>query len=172
MFTARAVYSGFSSEPANAERIRVTHYGAEEVVKQCLGLYACMDFERELADMGIGRFRFFLRRKALRELTALFAALWHLALQKSFPQDAENFFSVFRASAPMLNNGSREAAELGPRIDAYMELMQQKKDADFQPVAEYITRSLLLKPGDFARQRLKLSLRIRRLYMLIFDKLV
>jgi hypothetical protein len=172
MFTATAAYSGFTVEPENAERIRVTHYSAEEVIKQFISLYECMDFETELADMGIARFRFFLRKKALREFSALFAALWYLALQKSFPKDAGNFFSVFRESAPMLNNGSREAAELGPRIDAYVELVQRKKDADFLPVAEYMTRSLALKPGDFARQRLKLSLNIRRLYTLIFDRLV
>jgi hypothetical protein len=172
MFTATATYSGFIIEAANAERIRVTQYSAEEVVKQFLGLYACMDFEAELTGMGIGRFRFFLRRKAARELSALFIALWHLALQKSFPRDAGHFFSVFRESADVLNNGSREAVELGLCLDNYVELVQHKKDADFLPVAEYMTRSLALKTGDFVRQRLKLSLHIRKLYMLIFNKLV
>ncbi|MDR1947155.1 MAG: hypothetical protein LBQ51_08340 [Desulfovibrio sp.] len=172
MFTATAAYPGFAGDPVNVERIRVTRYSAEEVIKQFLSLYTCMNFETELADMGIGRLRFFMRRKALREFTALFIALWYLALQKSFPQDAANFFSIFRESAAMLNNGSREAAKLGPRVDAYMEQVQRKKDADFLPVAEYMARSLVLKTRDFARLRLKLSLRIRNLYMLIFDKLV
>jgi len=153
-------------------RISVAKYSADEVIRQFLALYDCMDFRAELEDLGIGRFQFGRRKKALRELKALCIALWGLALQKSFPDDAFDFFTEFREKAPDLNGPGPEPGRLHTRVNIYIDLLNPKKDADFLPVATYLAEVLALDKGDLARLRLKLSLIIRNLYIMIFNKLV
>lgn len=161
--------------PAGGEqraRVSVAHYTADEVIQQFLALYQCLDFKTELAGIGIGRFQFSRRRKALREFKVLAVALWGLALHKSFPSDAEDFFNEFKAGITGLT-GTGKAAELFVnKLDMYTTLLALKKDSDFLPVAEYISEALSLNADDFYRLRLKLSLVIRNLYMLIFGRLV
>jgi len=153
-------------------RVSVAHYTADEVIRQFLGLYNCLDFKAELEDIGISRIQFLRRGKALREFRAISIALWGLALQKSFPNDAGDFFAEFREKAPLLAGSGRETARLHERVNAYIELLAPKKDTDFSPVADHLAKVLALHAGDVARLRLKLSLIIRNLYVLIFDKLV
>lgn len=153
-------------------RISVTRYSAEEVVSQFLSLYSCLDFKTEVAELGIGPLQIRRRRKALREFRAICIALWGIALQKSFPQDASVFFEHFRATAPFLTGKSKECARLQSRVNIYVDLMAGKKDADFLPVAEYLAEVLALNDEDMRRLRLKVSLITRHLYTLIFDKLV
>ena len=153
-------------------RVSVAHYTADEVLRQFLGLYNCLDFKAELEDIGISRFQFVRRKKALREIRALSIALWGLALQKSFPNDAEEFFAEFREKAPMLSDGTKKAAHFQERINTYIELLDAKRDTDFLPVAEHLAETLALNSHDLRRLRLKLSLITRNLYKLIFDKLV
>lgn len=153
-------------------RVSVAKYHADEVIRHFLALYNCMDFKILLEELGIGRFQFLRRKKALRECRALCMALWDLALQKSFPDDAGEFFSAFREQAPDLTGAGREPSRLRTRVDTYIELLAAKKDADFLPVADYMARELAMDKADMPRLRLKLSLLIRRLYVLIFQKLV
>lgn len=160
------------SDNGGPPRISVTKYSAEEVIRQFLGLYNCMDFKAELEDVGIGRFQFLRRKKALREFRALCISLWGLALQKSFPQDAADFFREFCEKSPVLAASGRDAARLRNRVNIYVDLLNPHKDTDFQPVAGYLAEVLALESGDLPRLRLKLSLIIRNLYVLIFNKLV
>ena len=153
-------------------RVTVAQYSAAEVIQQFLALYNCMDFKPELEDIGIGRFHFTRRKKALREFRALSIALWGLALQKSFPNDAEAFFQEFHASLPGIFPGAKERGLMENRISVYVDCLSVKKDADFLPVAEYLATVLALDAEDMRRLRLKLSLIMRNLYTLIFDKLV
>jgi hypothetical protein len=149
----------------------VARYSAEEIILQFLSLYNCMDFKTILEEMGVGRFHFLLRHRALREIKALCIALWRTALLKSFPQDAEAVFTEFCATVPALADGSKEAQRLHARLDAYVTLLAPRQDADFLPVADYLAQALDLQPHS-PRQRLKLSLILRNLYTLIFNKLV
>lgn len=150
----------------------VAHYTADEVIQHFLALYNCMDYKAELEDIGIGRFQFSRRKKALRELRALTIALWGLALQKSFPYDAAAFFHEFCTKSQDLNAKGGASVRLRNRLNIYVDLLTPKKDADFLPVAEYLSDVLALNAEDFLRLRLKLSLIIRNLYMLIFNRLV
>ncbi|MDR3175186.1 MAG: hypothetical protein LBU06_01445 [Desulfovibrio sp.] len=159
------------SEAREETRISVASYSAEEVIRQFLALYLGLDFEEELAFIGVGRLSFFRRRKCLREFRALSIALWELALQKSFPDQAAEFFAAVLEDARFVGRG-REAEKLVARVDAYAELLKPRKDADFLPVAEHMAGHLSRSAGDLARLRLKLSLSIRSIYTLIFDKLV
>lgn len=163
-----------TDEEPGVERLRVSvaHYTADEVIRQFLGLYTCLDFRAELEDIGVTRMQFVRRKKALREFRAISIALWGLALQKSFPNDAAEFFSEFRAKAPVLAGSGKEAARLHERVNEYSKLLAPKRDTDFSPVADDLAQALALHARDVARLRLKLSLIIRNLYVLIFDKLV
>lgn len=166
--TEKSRTSGDNSNP----RVSIAHYTAAEVIQQFLCLYNCLDFRSELEDIGITRYQFLRRKKALREFRALCISLWGLALQKSFPDDAASFFTEFNTTAPDLATGNKKSKQLHERINVYIELLVPKKDTDFSPVASYLAEVLALDDRDKARLRLKLSLIIRNLYMLIFNKLV
>lgn len=150
----------------------VTRYSADEVIRQFIALYNCFDFRAGLAVMGIGRFDFIRRAKALNELKTLVVALWGLALQKSFPSDAQDFFDELRARIPEFVGRGRAAENFASRLDVYTRLLAPKKDADFLPVAEYMSELLFPKESDLRRIRLKLSLVIRNMYGQIFDQLI
>ena len=147
-------------------------YAADEVVLPFRALINSMDFRAELADLGIGPLQVLRRKKTLRELRALSIALWGLALQKSFPQDAGEFFVRYAETDPLLNASGKEPGKLRQRLEEYIQLLDIKKDRDFLPVAGHLAEKITPKSKDLARIRLKLSLIIRNLYTLIFEKLV
>ena len=153
-------------------RVTVVSYSAEEIIRNFLALYHCMDFKAELNDIGIGAFQFSRRKKAIREFQALSIALWGLALQKSFPENAEDFFQEFLVVFLKTLRGGKKGQLLHNRVNIYVDLLHPKKDTDFQPVATYLAEVLALSAGDMPRLRLKLSLLMRNLYSMIFDKLV
>ena len=169
------IHSSFVEHAAAGEteaRVTVAQYTAAEVIQQFLALYNCMDFKPELEDIGIGRFQFVRRKKALREFRALSIALWGLALQKSFPNDAESFFQEFLAAFPALFPSAKEREIMDNRVNIYVDCLSAKKDTDFLLVAEYLAEVLALDAEDMRRLRLKLSLFMRNLYTMIFDRLV
>lgn len=147
-------------------------YDADEVVLQFRVLIDSMDFRAELADLGIGPLQVLRRKKTLRELRALSIALWGLALQKSFPQDAGEFFVRYVETDALLNATGKEPGKLRQRLEEYIQLLDIKKDRDFLPVAGHLAEKITPKSKDLARTRLKLSLIIRNLYNLIFTRLV
>lgn len=153
-------------------RMTTVQYDAAEVARHFLALYHGIDFQGEILDLGIGKFQFSRRKKALREFKALTIALWGLALQKSFPNDAAEFFKTFRERAPDLVAGGKDSALLQNRLNIYIELLAPQKDTDFSPVAGYLAEVLALDAEDMRRMSMKLSLIMRNLYKLIFDKLV
>ena len=114
-----------------AARVSVAQYSAAEVIGQFLALYNCLDFKAELEDIGIGRFQFMRRKKALRELRALCIALWGIALQKSFPDDAGSFFAKFRETAPVLAGPGREAVEMQTRVNVYIDRLLPERTRIF-----------------------------------------
>jgi len=172
LFFGQARPGGVDRSNEDGARVSVAQYTADEVIQQFLALYNCMNFKGELEEIGIGKFQFGRRKKALREFRALCIALWGLALQKSFPYDAQDFFREFQAKFPDLASGGKAATQLRNRVNIYVDLLTPKKDTDFLPVAEYLSEVLALDADDFRRLRLKLSLIVRNLYMLIFNKLV
>jgi hypothetical protein len=172
MHYAENQYSDDTVDSSSAERVSVARYSAEEVVELFLALYNCLDFRDILEDLGIGRFNFPRRNKALRELKALCIALWDLALQKSFPSDASDFFTFFLRVAPDLAGKGRAANDMRELVSGYVKLLEHKRDADFMPVADHLAQTLAFSSRDMPRLRLKISLITRNLYNMIFNKLV
>ena len=147
-------------------------YTAEEVGRTFADLLATFDFGAELHGLEIGRFNFFKRTRAKQLLTAMSIALWHIALEKSFPQNADGFFFRFHETYPSLVGDGRRAKRLRELVARYDALMTEKKDTDFTKMAETLAEDLEIHENDRRKQHLKLSLRIRAIYDLIFDKLI
>ena len=147
-------------------------YSAEEVIRNFEALLDSLDFKSELLELGIGSLQLGRRKKALRELNALSIGLWHLALQRSFPEAGADFFARFRETSPRLVGSGKEPGLLQSRVGIYVDLLKDKKETDFLPVASYLAEVLALDAEDMRRLRLKVSLITRSMYKLIFDRLV
>ena len=160
-----------SSSP-QGDKVTPALYSAEEVIRNFEALMDSLDFKAELVELGIGSLQLGRRKKTLRELKALSIGLWSLALQRSFPQDAAAFFAEFRERSPRLVGSGKEPGLLQSRVGIYVDLLKDKKETDFLPVASYLAEVLALDAEDMRRLRLKVSLITRSLYKLIFDRLV
>ncbi len=148
-------------------------YSSDELIRTFSVLLQSYDLERELAFLGIGRFQFTKRKKARRELTALFIALWGLALQKSFPSEHLLVYEEFLSRYPYTAKGSNKNVELLLRsVEVYTTLLDKHKDKDFSEVAEFLTGVLPVETPEKEKARLKMALGIRAMYRLIFDRLI
>ena len=144
-------------------------YTIEEVVDNFQVLLEHMNFEQELALLGIGQVRFLLRRKLKIEWQTLVIALWRLALERSFPHDGQVIFETFlkRRTAGL---SLKQAGNFAERIRTYVESLQSHGDADFVPTGERLLH--LVNPTIAPSLRLRVALHIRALYTLIFDRLI
>ena len=147
-------------------------YTAEEVAKHFDELLSGLDFKRDLRELGIHTLSVFKRRKALLEMTALAVSLWRLALKRSFPQDADAFFTHFMDSNPRCVGNGKKGEALCALIVSYGDLLAEKRESDFSAVARHMADSLGLSSSDDKSFYLKISLRIRQLYTYIFDRLI
>lgn len=147
-------------------------YTAQEVARTFADLLATLDFAVEMHELGIGKLSVFKRSQAKKRFRALSIALWHVALEKSFPHDADTFFAHFIATHPSLTGDRKNAKQMRDMVDAYEKLVAEKKDTDFTGVAESMADAFKIEGEDRAKQQLKLSLRIRSIYDLIFKKLI
>lgn len=152
-------------------RITKANYSANEVIGQFELLLAHVDLVPIISILGISKFRVRLRAKAISELKAISIAFWFLALESSFPSEAQKFFQKFCQESDLTKN-EKEGRRFQARINVYKELMMHKKETDFEPVASYLTYILGLSPDKPKAQGLKLSLKLRELYMYIFNNLV
>lgn len=145
-------------------------YAAEDVARTFTELLPTLDFRGEIEELGVGLFK---RGKARKRLTAISISLWHLALERSFPHDASAFAEHFAATSPLLANGKKKSVRvMREMVAAYDALLAEKKDADFTAVADDMASSLGSVGEDWRRHQLKLSLRIRALYEIIFKNLI
>ena len=134
-----------------------------------------MDFVQELATLGIGKFHFRRRERALRELRAMSIGLWRLALQRSFPADGETIFERFmlglyeRARSPR----ERERANaFDLLVRSYVERLNERGDGDFTAVSGHIVDLFQERAPDVVARRLKLALLMRNAYLNIFRHLI
>lgn len=147
-------------------------YTPDEVGKTFMDMLATFDFAVELRDLNIGAFSLFKRRHAKQLVMALYIALWHVALEKSFPNDAQTFFTHFVNTWPYLQGTSKRTRSMRGLIAEYDALVSETKDTDFSHVADRIADLFTTPATDRAKLQRKLSLRIRTVYNLIFSKLI
>lgn len=119
----------------------------------------------------LGRFRFGLRRRMGRELLALYAGLWNLALRRSFPHDYEEIFRTWllreKARLP-----ARRRREWEKRILQYVDSLRQYGDADFSEPSRHITGLLEADEARSRRISFGMALYVRRIYTYFFDHLL
>ena len=158
-----------------AARIRPTPYKSEEVINNFRALLADADMEREFEILKIGRLNIFRRKKAAFELTALYIALWKLALGKSFPNDVEPFYKEYiedtyvKPEGEALKPSTKSFLEM---ICGYVSLLERSGDADFTAVAKHLVERFAKKPGEHKEMEMRLILVIRSTYKSIFDRLI
>ncbi|MFV0422013.1 hypothetical protein [Oleidesulfovibrio sp.] len=149
------------------------HYSSDEVIRNFTAVLGSYTFVQEMQTLRVGRLQFRKKKKVLREFTALFIALWRIALDKSFPEDAELIFEEFVSRlSNHLNQSSKNTKLLLQQIEVYQTLLDEKRDADFSEVAVFITQQLETDPAEQLKTKHKLALLIRATYTLIFDRLI
>lgn len=131
-----------------------------------------MDFSYELSLLGLRRLQFFSRRKLRTELKALTIGLWRLALERSFPQQWSQIFEAFLTEKIEQMDDSREGALFEAKVRTYVELLERKREADFTEAGNHIVDLLRLPDALSMPLRLRLTLHIRSLYTLVFDRLI
>lgn len=131
-----------------------------------------MDFSYELGLLGIGRVQFLRRRQMRKEFRALTMGLWRLALERSFPQNWEEIFEAFLAKKIDDMDDSRKAARFEAKVRTYVELLERKREADFTEAGNHIVDQVRLPEALSVPLRLRLTLHIRSLYTLVFDRLI
>lgn len=159
-------------KPAAGEGPLPISYSAAEVCRNFMDLLATFDFAVAFQELGIGSLSVFKRNMAKKRLTAISIALWHVALEQSFPQNTEEFYAYFLEHYRPLQGDGKAAQKLRQFLEEYDSLVQQKKNTDFTCVADNLALVFKISEKDKARQQLRLSLHVRSLYDLIFDKLI
>ena len=149
-------------EPESAARLALKNFEAR---------LADTDFAVELELMEIGRLQFLLRRQMLVEWRGLHMALWRLALEKSFPQDAEAIFAAFASEYQDARPDKQSAASVS-RAGEYWGMLAPAGEADFSPAARHLASFFSGEAGKQRSLSLKLALHIRRTYKNIFDRLL
>lgn len=153
-------------------RIQPASFSPDEVIEPFRAILRSLDYQPMLEALGIGNFHVFRKKKALKELQALSISLWKLALQRSFPNDFELFYTTYMETALPVKAASKEAELFKARINTYNDLLAPKKENDFSPVAKYLADIFTDNEDASKRFTLKLSLLLRNVYTVIFDNLV
>ncbi|MEZ6852543.1 hypothetical protein [Halodesulfovibrio aestuarii] len=130
------------------------------------------DVNDELTVFELGKFHFLRKKKAKHELTALFYALWKLALKQSFPDDYELYFSNYCEAKKLKMDAAGNATMLYRSIEVFNTLLAEHGITNFSNVADFLTDELV---NDSERREyitLKLALSIRSTYNVIFQNLI
>ncbi len=144
-------------------------YAADEVSRTFQDLLQTFDFRYEMQELGIGLFG---RGKAKKEFTALCIGLWGLALERSFPNDAADFFAHFVSSSPLTAGDKKGPSRMRDLVQGYVALLSVKKETDFSAAADHMVGVLKLGGEGGRSRQLKLALMVRTLYNEIFKQMI
>lgn len=146
--------------------------GHEQVMERFDEIVDSLDLPGELAHMGISGKSVTKKANPVTEFKAVCAVLWKLALDSSYPQQAENVFMHYLLTSPRLGV-TEERNMFIAKVMQYQALMAPQRTADFSPVAVFLTGALGVRLNDDDRKsfQLRLALTIRRFYQIIFDNL-
>lgn len=125
-----------------------------------------LDAGRALHILGIGRLQFRRRARLLAEWRGLC-----MALQRSFPEQAEAMFRQFRESFGQSHTDKTSALAL-ERVPAYWEVLAERGDADFRPVSRFLAAVFFEDEARAQAMALRLMLYVRQTYQSIFDRLI
>lgn len=146
-------------------------YTREGVIQHFEAVMDTLELKQQIAELDSGMNSFFTRKRSLAEFTAMCVGLWKLALERSFPNEAEDFFREFTERSKLLGKGKKRARML-ELVNSYNELFAVKKTEDFSGISQYMADSLGSPNADRKTLQLRLSLTIRKIYQTIFDHLI
>ena len=144
---------------------------ARAALENFKALLADADFTLELELLGIKRMQFMRRRQMQSELMGLYMALWRLALARSFPVDAPRMFELFQQEYVQAHK-DKHSSHIVQRANEYWAMLEPRGDGDFSEVARHLCSFSTLDPGQAKSINLKLVLHIRKIYKLVFDRLI
>ena len=154
-----------------AVRDKAPHEAARAALENFKALLADADFTLELELLGIKRMQFMRRRQMQSELMGLYMALWRLALARSFPVDAQPMFELFQQEYTKAHR-DKHSHHIVRRANEYWAMLEPRGDADFSEVARHLCSFSMQDPGQVKSINLKLVLHIRKIYKLVFDRLI
>ena len=163
-----------NSEETTAQgalRDNAPHEAARAALENFKALLADADFTLELELLGVRRMQFMRRRQMQGELMGLYIALWRLALARSFPVDATCMFELFLQEYAQAHR-DKHSAHLLSRAREYWAMLEPRGDADFSEVARHLSSFSTQDPNQAKSINLKLVLHIRKIYKLVFDRLI
>ena len=143
----------------------------QEAIENFLVLLDDMDFTDVYTLMGIGRLQFMRRRQMLIECRGLYIGLWRLALNRSFPNDADAMLAEFLERFAQ-NHPDKLGARVIERAGEYWGMLQARGDTDFRGVAAHLCSFLMQEKQADQSLILRLVLHIRRTYEHIFARLL
>ena len=154
-----------------ALRDNAPHEAARAALENFKALLADADFTLELELLGVRRMQFMRRRQMQGELMGLYMALWRLALARSFPVDAQRMFELFQQEYAQAHKDKFSAHVLN-RANEYWAMLEPRGDVDFSEIARHLCSFSIQDPSQAKSINLKLVLHIRKIYKLVFDRLI
>ena len=147
-------------------------YSSEEVISHFEALLEDTSFSTQLSYLGIKRVPMSpRRRRAKLELQAMFIGLWKLALERSFPLQAEEFFTCFLEKYSE-GRPAKHGAQMCERIQNYTKMLKTCGDKDFTDIAGHVLNRINIPQLDCPKASLALALDIRAFYQTIFERLI
>ena len=147
-------------------------YTSEEVISHFEALLEDTSFSTQLHYLGIKRVPMSpRRRRARQELQAMFIGLWKLALDSSFPQQAEEIFNEFLEKYSQ-GRPAKKSAQMCEKIRNYAEMLKTCGDKDFTDIAAHVLSKISIPQADCPKASLALALDIRAFYQTIFERLI
>lgn len=149
--------------------------GQAALVQEALDNFAVLlddaDFEATFRIMGLSRLHVLRRRQMLAECRGLYVGLWRLALQRSFPGDADSMLEAFSLRYRQQHPDKASAAALD-RAVPYWDMLRIRGESDFTEVARHLASFFSLDDRAERSMILRLVLHIRKLYTEIFRRLI
>ena len=147
-------------------------YTHEEVIANFQALLDNWDFSANITQLGISAIHIVRRKQMLLELKGLFAGLWRLALARSFPEDGRQIFEGYLERCVSNPKNARKGQQLVERSRNYAEMLAVRGDADFSEVSRHLISFLKLPESVRKSATLKFALEIRKMYTIIFERLI
>ncbi len=142
-----------------------------EVVATFENLLSTVDFTQELKMFKVGRFDRSLRKTLLKEFESTYIGLWSLALERSFPESANDIFNMFLEKYAQ-KDSAKSKNNTAEAIRAYREMMHTVGDKDFSKVSIHLLSFGKVEDATLKAETLRLSLLLRNHYEFIFQRLV
>ncbi len=142
----------------------------DAVVQNGIAMLEDLDFKKEIETLELGFFDFTKKADIIKEFKALYLALWHFAVWRSFPDNHALIYEHFLQQKWFWKEN--EKAYIVEYAQNYFEKLHERGVDDFTLLAKHI---LSFCEHDESKEKaylLKLVLLMRAHYSVFFEKLL